>query len=86
MLAPHAQSITGVDISQGQVDLYNKRAADLGYTPDQMKALCATWEDLDTKLGGAKFDLVVVSLFFISSTRSFSSQCSVLNHTITSRI
>ncbi|KZS98853.1 S-adenosyl-L-methionine-dependent methyltransferase [Sistotremastrum niveocremeum HHB9708] len=59
VLAPHAQSITGVDISQGQVDLYNKRAADLGYTPDQMKAICATWEDLDTKLGGAKFDLVV---------------------------
>jgi hypothetical protein len=60
-LAPHVKSIVGVDISQGMVDQYNKRASDLGVLPERMTAICAELKGDGGELEGRKFDVIVVS-------------------------
>ena len=59
-LSEHVKSIVGVDISQGSVDLYNARAAQLARTPEEMKAICKELKGEPGELDGAKFDLIVV--------------------------
>ena len=51
--------IVGVDISQGSVDIYNKKAAEQGFS-SEMEAVCAVLKGEPGELGGAKFDLITV--------------------------
>ncbi|KAF9042595.1 S-adenosyl-L-methionine-dependent methyltransferase [Hymenopellis radicata] len=57
-LLPHCKSIRGVDISQGMVDAYNKRAAALGAS-DKMKAFVHELKGVEGELGGEKFDVII---------------------------
>ncbi len=58
-LIAHCKSIQGVDISQGMVDQYNKRAGTLGVT-SKMSAVAYELKDLPEELEGRKFDVVLV--------------------------
>jgi hypothetical protein len=62
-LAPHTASIVGVDISQGMVDLYNRRVSNQGITPDEMKAVCVELRGVPGELDDAKFDVIVVRFY-----------------------
>ncbi|KAL1749124.1 hexaprenyldihydroxybenzoate methyltransferase [Schizophyllum fasciatum] len=57
-LAPHAKSITGVDISPGMVRRYNERVGQQGLQPEDMRAICIEPEAELKDLEG-KFDVVV---------------------------
>ena len=69
-LSQYVKSIVGVDISQVSVDRYNARAAQLGFAPEKMKAVCVELKGESGELDGAKFDVVVVRTFllYISSS------------------
>ncbi|KAH9890508.1 S-adenosyl-L-methionine-dependent methyltransferase [Cubamyces lactineus] len=59
-LRPYVKHIVGVDISQGSVDIYNKKAAEQGFS-SEMEAVCAVLKGTPEELGGAKFDLITCS-------------------------
>lgn len=59
-IAPNAKQIVGIDISQGMVDQYNRRVANQGISPDEMKAICVDLKGVDGELDNRKFDVVVV--------------------------
>ena len=59
-IAPHAKQIVGIDISQGMVDQYNRRVANQGISPEEMKAICVDLKGVDGELDNQKFDVVVV--------------------------
>ncbi|PFH52490.1 hypothetical protein AMATHDRAFT_46336 [Amanita thiersii Skay4041] len=58
-LAPFAKSITGVDISQGMVDEYNRRVHNQGIPPQEMHAVCTRLQARPGELDGAQFDVAV---------------------------
>ncbi|KAI0344984.1 S-adenosyl-L-methionine-dependent methyltransferase [Trametopsis cervina] len=58
-LYPFVKSLVGVDISQGVVDVYNRRVAEHGIPPEKMKAVRATLKGEEGELDGAKFDVIV---------------------------
>ncbi|OSD02115.1 S-adenosyl-L-methionine-dependent methyltransferase [Trametes coccinea BRFM310] len=60
---PYVKHILGVDISQGSVDVYNRRAAEQGLS-QEMEAVCATLKGEPGELGDAKFDLITCSASF----------------------
>ena len=64
------KSIVGVDISQVSVDRYNARAAQLGFAPEKMKAVCVELKGEPGELDSAKFDVVVVRTFLHTSVPS----------------
>lgn len=69
--APHAKRIVGVDVSQGMVDAYNKRAADLSLT-DKMSASVVHLTGTDpTELNGSKFDVILVCILHPTVHYSF---------------
>ncbi len=82
-LIAHCKSIQGVDISQGMVDQYNKRAETLGVT-SKMSAIAYELKGLPEELEGRKFDVVLVR----TSTRALKlgfrtdmySQCTMAYH------
>ena len=51
--------ILGIDISQGMVDAYNKRAGELGLT-NKMSAKALKLKGEEGELGNEKFDIVIV--------------------------
>ena len=51
--------ILGIDISQGMVDAYNKRAGELGLT-NKMSAKAFKLKGEEGELGNEKFDIVIV--------------------------
>ncbi|KAF8162777.1 S-adenosyl-L-methionine-dependent methyltransferase [Crassisporium funariophilum] len=55
-LAPHVKSIVGVDISQGVVDVFNERFANI---QDRIKAVRLDLKGEDGELDNAKFDLII---------------------------
>lgn len=57
-LAPNAKSVTGVDISQGMVDQYNKRVS------GDMKAVRLELKGEAGELEDHKFDVITVCLYF----------------------
>ncbi|KAI0333132.1 S-adenosyl-L-methionine-dependent methyltransferase [Cubamyces sp. BRFM 1775] len=59
-LRPYVKHIVGVDISQASVDIYNKKAAEQGFS-SEMEAACALLKGEPEELGGAKFDLITCS-------------------------
>ena len=64
-IVDHAQSILGVDISQGMVDYYNKRFADMGLPPEKVHSIIADLkpghpETVPDELRGKEFDLIFV--------------------------
>ncbi|TCD63972.1 deoxycytidyl transferase [Steccherinum ochraceum] len=58
-LAPYVKSIVGVDISQGMVDLFNRRVANQGILPEEMKAVKVELKGEEGELDGQKFDVVI---------------------------
>ncbi|KAG8822331.1 hypothetical protein FRC19_006172 [Serendipita sp. 401] len=61
-LEPYVQKVIGVDISQGMIDYYNKRASDLGIPPEKMQAVyVSSLKGDDSDLDGQKFDIIVCS-------------------------
>ena len=57
-IAPYANSILGVDVSQGMVDLYNETGRKEGF--ETMKAVCADLKGREGELDGRKFDVIIV--------------------------
>lgn len=57
-LAPYVKAILGVDISQGVVDLFNKRFADRD--PERFRAIRAELKGEDGELDNEKFDVIIV--------------------------
>jgi hypothetical protein len=78
-LAPRVNTIVGVDISQGMVDQYNKRANDLGVLPEKMTAVCAELKGEEGELDGRKFDVIVVSRMHFAGLVVGSSSVTELN-------
>ncbi|KAK0205512.1 S-adenosyl-L-methionine-dependent methyltransferase [Desarmillaria ectypa] len=62
-LVAHCKSIQGVDISQGMVDQYNKRAETLGVT-SKMSAIVAELKGVPEELEGRKFDVVICTMAY----------------------
>lgn len=60
-LVPYVKSILGVDISQGVVDKYNKRAIGQGFDPTKMSAVRFELKGVEGELDNKKFDVIVVS-------------------------
>jgi len=58
-LAPYAKSILGVDISQGVVDLFNKRFADKNVDQERFRAIRAELKGEDGELDNEKFDVII---------------------------
>ncbi|KZS98852.1 S-adenosyl-L-methionine-dependent methyltransferase [Sistotremastrum niveocremeum HHB9708] len=58
ILAPHCKSVLGVDISQGQVDEFNRRVENQGILPEEMKAIRGDLNGLGDIVGDIKFDLI----------------------------
>ncbi|KAF8812000.1 S-adenosyl-L-methionine-dependent methyltransferase [Phlegmacium glaucopus] len=58
-LAPYAKSILGVDISQGVVDLFNKRFADRDADQGRFRAIRAELKGEDGELDDEKFDVII---------------------------
>ncbi len=71
-LLPHCKSILGVDISQGMVDAYNKRATALGVS-DKMQASAHELKGVEGELGGEKFDVIIVCIIPPSLNKSDQS-------------
>lgn len=67
-LAPYAECIIGVDITQALVDIYNERVANQGITPNEMRAICVELKGEEGELDGLKFDVIVVSGSFLRFT------------------
>ncbi|KAI0035487.1 S-adenosyl-L-methionine-dependent methyltransferase [Vararia minispora EC-137] len=63
-LAPHARSIVGVDVSEGAVHVFNKRARMQGIREDEMRAVCTVLKGEDGELGEHRFDVVVCSMAY----------------------
>ncbi|KLO08068.1 S-adenosyl-L-methionine-dependent methyltransferase [Schizopora paradoxa] len=63
-LAPFVAKIVGLDISQSMVDLYNKKAKEKGYDPEDVHAVCFNLLGEDESLGGVKFDLIICTAAF----------------------
>ena len=64
-LCSHVKSIVGVDISQGMVDYYNKRFADMGYPSEKVHSIIADLklgqpESVPDELRGKEFDVIFV--------------------------
>jgi len=57
-LAPYVKAILGVDISQGVVDLFNKRFADRDQ--ERFRAIRAELKGEDGELDNEKFDVIIV--------------------------
>ncbi|TFK34901.1 hexaprenyldihydroxybenzoate methyltransferase [Crucibulum laeve] len=72
-LAPYAQTIVGVDISQRMVDRYNEQVGNQGISHDEMQAICADLQGVEGELDGMKFDIVVCA----SSYHHFDSISSI---------
>ncbi|KAK0498979.1 S-adenosyl-L-methionine-dependent methyltransferase [Armillaria luteobubalina] len=62
-LIAHCKSVQGVDISQGMVDQYNKRAETLGVT-SKMSAIAHELKGLPHELEGRKFDVVLCTVAY----------------------
>ncbi|KAK0504309.1 S-adenosyl-L-methionine-dependent methyltransferase [Armillaria luteobubalina] len=62
-LIAHCKYIQGVDISQGMVGQYNKRAETLGAT-SKMSAIAYELKGLPEELEGRKFDVVLCTLAY----------------------
>jgi SAM-dependent methyltransferase len=82
-----SKSIIGADISTGSVEAYNRRAAELGAPPEEMRAIAFDLiKDGPAPLGDAKFDVVVVRLFppyvhrGTRASTNAASQCSMAYH------
>ncbi|KAI0062076.1 S-adenosyl-L-methionine-dependent methyltransferase, partial [Artomyces pyxidatus] len=63
-LAPYAKMLLGVDISQGMVDEYNRRVANQGIAPEEMRAVRAELTGAEGELNGLRFDVVVCSMAY----------------------
>ena len=61
-LAPYVKSILGVDISQGVVDIFNKRFADKEADQKRFRAIRAELKGDDGELENEKFHLIIVSI------------------------
>ena len=59
-LAPYVRSILGVDISQGVVDLFNKRFADKDADQNRFRAIRAELKGDDGELDNEKFHVIIV--------------------------
>ncbi|SJL10657.1 uncharacterized protein ARMOST_14048 [Armillaria ostoyae] len=59
----HCKSIQGVNISQGMVDQYNKRAETLGVT-SKMSAMAYELKGLPEELEGRKFDVILCTMAY----------------------
>ncbi|PPR05419.1 hypothetical protein CVT24_008033 [Panaeolus cyanescens] len=57
-LAPYAKSIVGVDISGEDIDVFNVKAANAGFSPDVLRGICTELKGEEGELDGEKFDLV----------------------------
>ena len=62
-LCQYAKSVVGVDISPVSVERFNARASEQGLESEEMHAVCAELKGEPGELGGARFDIVVVSEF-----------------------
>ena len=62
-LIHHVKSILGVDISQGQVDQYNKKVQNEGIPLEKMHAVRCELEGKEGELNGLKFDAIFVRVF-----------------------
>ncbi|KAK0194599.1 S-adenosyl-L-methionine-dependent methyltransferase [Armillaria mellea] len=62
-LIAHCKSIQGVDISQGMIDKYNKRAETLGVT-SKMSAIVYELKGWPEELEGRKFDIVLCTMAY----------------------
>jgi len=58
-LAPYVKSILGVDISQGVVDLFNKRFADKNVDQNRFRAIRAELKGDDGELDNEKFHVIM---------------------------
>ncbi|KIY63443.1 S-adenosyl-L-methionine-dependent methyltransferase, partial [Cylindrobasidium torrendii FP15055 ss-10] len=63
-IAPHAKRIVGVDISQGMVDAYNKRAAALNLNGKMSASVVHLTGSDPTELNGSKFDLILCTMAY----------------------
>ena len=61
-LAPHVRSILGVDISQGVVDLFNKRFADRDADQERFRAIRAELKGEEGELDNEKFHVIIVRI------------------------
>jgi len=58
-LAPYVKSILGVDISQGVVDLFNKRFADKDADQERFRAIRIELKGEEGELDNEKFDVII---------------------------
>jgi hypothetical protein len=59
-LAPYVKSILGIDISQGVVDLFNKRFSDRDADQERFRAIRAELKGEDGELDNEKFHVIIV--------------------------
>jgi len=63
-LAPYVKSILGVDISQGVVDLFNKRFADKEADQKRFRAIRAELKGDDSELDNENFHVIICTLAY----------------------
>jgi hypothetical protein len=59
-LAAHAAVVVGIDVSARAVETYNRRVADQGIDTEEMRAVAGELSGSVDKLGGIRFDVIVV--------------------------
>ena len=81
-LLGNAKQVVGVDISQGMVDEYNRRASLMGASTDQIQAVCYDLKGQDGELNDKRFDVIIVrSIFTVHYTLSeLLLQCTAAYH------
>lgn len=73
-LLPHVKAVLGVDISEGVVDVYNRRYTEQGLSSDIAHAITKEITGAEGELDGRKFDVITVcftvsySPFLMNST------------------
>lgn len=67
-LAPFVKKVVGVDVSQGMLDVFTERAAASGIATGKISTVRAELTDVPSKLGGQRFDVVLVRFISLSST------------------
>ena len=59
-LAPFVKKVVGVDVSQGMLDVFTERAVAAGIAAGKISTVRAELTDAPSKLGGERFDVVLV--------------------------
>ena len=64
-LLPHVKAVLGVDLSEGVVDVYDRRYAEQGLSSDVAHAITTEITGAEGELDGRKFDVIIVCVLLL---------------------